>query len=175
MSSEDSNGPRLPKEREPALTAAQLDSLTERQLRALLMVAADPHADDATATVNAADVERLLAEMSGSRGHGELLATAVKETTSVEELIRIKELAKGWAGDAVDSLHRDAARLLYHVAVAAAFTHHAAAISGRPLRKQQLLYEKFADAWTGHSIGRVFREAATRLTDGDEPGRRDMT
>jgi hypothetical protein len=135
------------------------------------MVAADPSPGDAASALKA-DVERLLSEMPGSREG--LLATAATDTTSVEELVRIKELAKAWAGDAVDSPHRDAARMLYHLAVAAAFVHHAAAISGRPLRKQQLLYETFADAWTGHPIGRVFRQAATRLLD-VEPGRGDVT
>jgi hypothetical protein len=131
------------------------------------MVAADPDRDSAASAPNVAAVERLLADMSGNRGDRELLATAAQDTTTVEELVRIKELAKAWASEAVDGPHRDAARLLYHLAVAAAFVHHAAAISGRPLRKQQRLYETFADAWTGHSIGRVFREAATRLMDVD--------
>ena len=170
MSSDDSTAARPSGGAGGSSTRAQLESLTGSQVKALLMVAADPHLDGATSAPNAADVERLLADMSGSRSPRELLATAANETTSVEELVRIKELAKAWAGDAVDGPHRDAARLLYHVAVAAAFVHHGAAISGRPLRKQQLLYETFADAWTGHSIGRVFREAATRVID-VEPGR----
>ena len=165
MSSEDRKVPADPP------TRTHLESLTARQLKTLLMVAADAHLDNPISTAKAADIERLLDEMSGDSGPRELLALAAKETTSVEELIRIKELAKKWAADAADDPHRDAARLLYHVAVAAAFVHHAAAISGRPLRKQLLLYEKFADAWTGHPIARVFREAAMRLTEADSTGR----
>lgn len=139
---------------------ARLDSLTGSQLKALLMVAAAPDGQDVAPAQ--ADLERLLTEMSGGSENAgaDLIATAANETTSVEELVRIKELAKTWAGNAADSPHREAARLLYHLAVAAAFVYHAAAISGRPLRKQQFLYEKFAEAWTGHAIGRVFREAA---------------
>jgi hypothetical protein len=172
----DDKPPRLSEDMGTSPMRGHLESLTGSQLKTLLMVAADPAAETDTATMRAAEVARHLAELSGSRDADDLLATAAKETTSVEELVRLKELAKTWAGEAADRPHRDAARLLYHVAVAAAFVHHAAAISGRPPRKQQRLYEEFADAWIGHSIGRVFREAAARLSDAEpQPPRPDGT
>jgi len=164
MKQEDATPPRLPGDVGTTPLRGQLDSLTGSQLKALLMVAADPSAAADGTAVKLADAERLLAEMSGGRDPGALLATAASGSTSVDELVRLKDLAKAWAGEAADHLHRDAARLLYHVAVAGAFVHHAAAISGRPLKKQLRLYEEFADAWTGHAIGRVFREAAGRLS-----------
>jgi len=164
MSPEDGKPARSPADTGTARTRGHLDSLTGNQLKTLLMVAADPEAAADTAAANAAGVERLLAEMSGTRDTADLLANAANDTTSVEELIRIKELAKTWAGEAADHSHREAARLLYHLAVAAAFVHHGAAISGRPLPRQQKLYEAFADAWVGHPAGHVFREAAARLT-----------
>lgn len=145
-----------------ASTRGQLDSLTGSQLKALLMVAADPGVERLEG-----ETERLLADLSGS-SHAvgaALLTTAATETTPVQELVRIKEVAKAWAKDADDGPHRDAARLLYHLAVAGAFVHHGAAISGRPLRKQLALYERFGEAWTGHAIGRVFQEAVARLTE----------
>jgi hypothetical protein len=96
--------------------------------------------------------------------YADLLDRAVAKATSVEELTRLKEQAKAFLKEAGDRRHRDAATLLYHAAVAAAFVHHGATISGRPMRKQQVLYEKFAGAWEGRPIGRVFAEAARRVT-----------
>jgi len=98
-----------------------------------------------------------------------LLDQAAKETTTVQELASIKEQAKAFLKEAADSRHRDAATLLYHVAVASAFVRHGAEISGRPIRKQQQLYEKFAETWAGHPIGELFREAARRVAGIDPP------
>ena len=140
-------------------------NLSGSQVKALLIVASESgvHAP-APSIATAADAERLLAEMSPPGvSSSNVLETAANETTSVQELTRIKELAKGLMKDAADSRHLEAARLLYHVAVAAAFVHHDAAISGRPMRKQQLLYERFAETWAGQPIGQLFREAATRV------------
>ena len=84
--------------------------------------------------------------------------------TSVTELSRMKELAKVLIRDAADDRRsREAATLLYHVAVAAALVHHDAAISGRPLRGHEPLYEMFAATWDGHPIGALFRQAAARV------------
>ena len=98
-----------------------------------------------------------------------LLDKAADETTTVQELAGIKEQAKGFLREAADSRHREAATLLYHVAVAAAFVRHQAAISGRPMRKQQKLYETFAATWAGHPIGQLFREAARRVAGAITP------
>ena len=95
--------------------------------------------------------------------HKELLETAAHEATSVQELTRIKESAKVLMKQAEEGPEREAAQLLYHLAVAAAFVRHGAEISGRPMRKQQALYERFAATWADHPIGELFREAAARV------------
>jgi len=102
---------------------------------------------------------------AGGQSSAGLLDKAIDETTPVEELSRIKELAKTLIKDAADHAHRESAQLLYHVAVAAAFVRQGASISGRPMRKQQLLYEQYATKWAGHPIGRLFRDAADRVAE----------
>lgn len=118
--------------------------LSHSQVKALLVVAAksrrasaDPYAD--------------------------LLEVVARPTTPVQELTSIKERAKVLIGEAADTRHRDAATLLYHAAVAAAFVHHGAEISGRPMHKQQTVYERFAEKFAGQGLGRLFREAASRV------------
>jgi hypothetical protein len=118
--------------------------LSHSQVKALLVVAtksrrpsADPYAD--------------------------LLDVAAQQTTLVPELMSIKERAKVLIGEAADTRHRDAATLLYHAAVAAAFVHHGAEISGRPMHKQQAVYERFAETLAGQPLGELFREAASRV------------
>jgi hypothetical protein len=118
-------------------------SLSESQVKALLIVASKSR-------------PRSPAPYAG------LLDEAVKETTTVQELAGLKEQAKGFLKEPADRRHRAAATLLYHVAVAAAFVRHGAQISGRPMRKQQPLYQQFADTWADHPIGQLFREAARR-------------
>lgn len=119
--------------------------LTASQVKALLIVASKSRRQSAAAP------------------YSDLLEQATSETTSVDELVRIKDLAKGFLKETADSRHREAAQLLYHVTVAAAFVHHATEISGRPMRKQRLLYERYAETWAGHRIGHLFREAALRV------------
>jgi hypothetical protein len=149
-------------------TTARLKALTGSQLKALLLVASEPSPRSSVpSSERAAEIERLLADMSrahGVRSDG-LLEQAASRTTSVQALIRIKELAKALAKEAEDGNHREAAQLLYHVAVAAAFVYHAATISGRPMQKQQERYERFAASWAGQSLGLLFREAASRVAD----------
>ena len=125
-------------------------SLSESQVKALLIVASKPR-------------------RPSTAPYADLLDQAARETTTVQELAGIKEQAKGFLQEAPDSRHRDAATLLYHVAVAAAFVRHGAQISGRPMRKQQHLYEQFADTWADHPIGQLFREAARRAAGTDTP------
>ena len=99
--------------------------------------------------------------------YADLLDLATKQTTTVQELAGIKEQAKAFLKEAADRRHREAATLLYHASVAAAFVYHAASISGRPMRKQQHLYERFAATWDGRPIGRLFRAAARRVAEAD--------
>jgi hypothetical protein len=121
---------------------------SESQVKALLMVAAK-------------------SRRPSTAPYADLLDKAATETTTVEELASIKGQAKGFLKETADKRHRDAAALLYHVTVAAAFVRHGAAISGRPMGKQQALYERFAATWADHPIGQLFREAARRVAGGD--------
>jgi len=129
----------------PNWTNARLESLTVSQVKALLLVASESSPD------------------WGTMPHKELLETAAHEATSVQELTRIKESAKVLMKQAEEGPEREAAQLLYHLAVAAAFVRHGAEISGRPMRKQQALYERFAATWADQPIGELFREAAARV------------
>jgi hypothetical protein len=101
--------------------------------------------------------------------YADLVDKAANETTTVQELAGIKEQAKAFLTAAADSRHRDAATLLYHLAVVAAFVRHGASISGRPMHKQRKLYDTFATTWAGHPIGQLFREAARRVAGADTP------
>jgi hypothetical protein len=120
-------------------------NFTESQVKALLIAASTP-------------------DPRPARPYSDLLDHAVKATTPVDDLRRIKEQAKELAKDAPDARHRESAQLLYHVAVASAFVHHAAEISGRPMHKQQQVYERLAEAWSGSDVGTLFREAAAHIT-----------
>jgi hypothetical protein len=130
-------------------TTANLESLSGSQVKALLRVASESPLGD---------VEHLLGE------HADLLSTAMEQTTPVQELTRIKNVAKVLIENAEDGARREAARLLYHASVAAAFVRHGATISGRPMQKQQPVYEGLAAAWGGSAIGRLFAEAAARVS-----------
>jgi hypothetical protein len=121
---------------------------TRAQIKALLLVAST-------------------SKRQAANPYADLLATAIDAATPVTELTRIKDQAKAFLEHAEDRRHREAATLLYHAAVAAAFVHHAARISGRPMRKQEALYRQFADAWDGRPLGRIFREAAARAVAPD--------
>ena len=121
---------------------------TRAQVRALLVVAAK-------------------SRRRSAQPFADLLDAAAKPTTPVAELVRIKDLAKSHLQDAPDQRHREAATLVYHVAVASAFVHHDAMISGRPMRKQRALYQQFAAAWEDRPIGRIFQEAAARVAAED--------
>jgi hypothetical protein len=141
-------------------TGARLGSLTGSQVKELLSVAQSP---SAAATVE--EAERLLADLCHAHGasHPALLEKAADPATAVVELTRLKDLAKALIKIAPDGSAREAARLLYHSSVAAAYVHHGAEISGRPMRKQQEVYERMAAQWTGHAIGDLFADAAARV------------
>ena len=122
--------------------------LTRAQVRALLVVATK-------------------SSRRSAQPFADLLDAAAKPTTAVAELVRIKDLAKRQLEGAPDHRQREAATLLYHLAVASAFVHHDAMISGRPMRKQRALYQQFAAAWEGRPIGQIFQDAAARVAAED--------
>jgi hypothetical protein len=129
---------------------------------------ASPH----TASLSPSQLKALLVVASGAaftagvlrdHPHADLLEQAAEVAATVDALTAIKERAKILIKDAADSHDREAATLLYHVAVAAAFVRHDTVISSRPMRRQLALYERFAAEWAGDPIGALFREALTRL------------
>jgi len=129
-------------------TNSRLDSLralTGSQLKALLIVAADAPGDPA------------------SMPYHDLIAAAADDKTPVAELTRIKDTAKGLMRSAEEAPQREAAQLLYHLAVVAAFVRHGAEISGRPMRKQQVAYDRYAASFAGQPIGELFRKALSRI------------
>jgi hypothetical protein len=123
----------------------RLEALTGSQVKTLLLVASDLPSDPATMPYH------------------DLIAAAADASTQVQELTRIKDTAKGLLKSAEDAAHREAAQLLYHLAVVAAFVRHGAEISGRPMPKQQIVYERFAASWAGQPIGELFRDAIARI------------
>ena len=129
-------------------------------MKELLSLAQSP-----AAAVSVEEADRLLADLSHAHGasHPALLEKATDPATPVDELARVKDLAKALIRVAPDGPAREAARLLYHSSVAAAYVHHGAEISGRPMRKQQEVYERMAAQWTGHAIGDLFAQAALRV------------
>jgi hypothetical protein len=136
-------------------------SLTGSQVKALLRVATESRLQAEPLSRRAAELDAMLEQMSRADGAGspDLLLRAADPASSVDELTRIKDLAKRLIRSDADDPHRDAARLLYHVSVAAALVYHGVSISGRPIHKQQPLYEQLAEMWAGHAIGDVFRDA----------------
>ena len=130
---------------QPRDWTAALEALSGPRVKELLLVASDSP------------------DRSSPPPHMDLVERAVDETATVQELMELKERAKGLAKAAADGRHREGAQLLYHVAVAAAFVRHGAAISGRPMHKQHALYEELAAKWAGHPIGPLFRDAADRV------------
>jgi hypothetical protein len=140
-----------------------MTSLTASQVKALLIVASEDSRPAEATDVDAIEVNRTIARMTAANGPAEatLFESVVRDATPVEELTRIKELAKALIAQADDVAGREAARLLYHAAVAAALVHHDARISGRTVEKQQDLYRAYADKWDSHPLGALFRSAAS--------------
>jgi hypothetical protein len=118
--------------------------LTRAQVRALLLVAAKTR------------------PKAPSR-YAQLLDAAADRATPVAELTAIKDTAKADLERADDRRQREDATLVYHAAVAAAFVHHGALISGRPMRKQLDIYRRYGDAHADSPLGAVFRAAVARL------------
>ena len=154
----------------PKLSSAIIDRCTPSQLKALLSLASRPQGEPTSLfaqAANPAELSRLLTELcQGQAESGELLLhTVCAEETPIEALRGIKELAKNLLVDARTEAHRNAATLLYHAAVAAAFGHHGADISTRPIRARWTLYEDLAATLAGDPFGQVFRQAVERAAD----------
>jgi hypothetical protein len=149
-------------------TSLDMSSLTASRLRALLLAALEPSTEDGMHLDGAADASQMLAALGrrvGAPGEG-LLEEAMAPTTSVPALVRIKEAAKVLLSKAERREDREAAVLLYLVAVAAALARYGIEISSKPADEQRERYKALAARHAGFALGDLFRRAVDRMHKG---------
>ena len=149
----------------PGPTDTGVTGLTGFRMRALLVAALESPAEDGTCLDGAAGASQRLGALGrrvGASGEG-LLEDAMAPTASVPDLVRIKEAAKVLMTKADRRDDREAAHLLYSVAVAAALVRHGIEISSRPAADQREQYESLATRHAGFALGDLFRRAADRV------------
>jgi hypothetical protein len=83
-----------------------------------------------------------------------------EERTEFEIFIYRKN--KDWVTQGVFIDLINAATLLYHAAIAAAYAQHGVNVSSRPIETRRDLYEDLGNAFTGAMLGDVFRQAVDR-------------
>lgn len=150
-------------------TTLSVSSMTATRMRALLLAALDSPTEGGAHVDGAAGASQLLAGLGrrvGAPGEG-LLEEAMAPTASVPDLVRIKEAAKVLRAKAEQRDDRDAASLLYLVAVAAALARYGIEISSSPAEEQRERYESLATRHTGFALGDLFRRAADRIRKRD--------
>jgi len=150
-----------------------IDQCTADQLKALLTLARSPlpagQSPQPWALRPAECAERLTELCKGETASGELLlATVSASETPLAVLNGVKELAKRLLKEGPGDAHRAAATLLYHAAVAAALANHGVNISSRASAARWPLYEDLSTIFSDHPLGRIFRQAADRITAGQE-------
>ncbi len=109
-----------------------------------------------------ADADRLLRELCtrwAESAQG-LLDLAVGQKTALDDLRFIKELAKRLLKAPHSSQEAEAARLLYHLAIAAGLSRFHIDMGASEIADRFLLYERLGIVFSGHPIGDVFRRAA---------------
>ena len=143
-------------------------SITGTRLRALLQAALESPIEEGTHLDGAAGASQVLAALGrqvGLQGEG-LLEGAMAPTASVPDLVRIKEAAKVLLAKAGRPEDREAAQLLYLVAVAAALAQHGIEISSWPAEDQREQFESMVTRHAGFALGDLFRRAADRIHKG---------
>jgi len=157
------------------VSSVSVEQCTNEQLKTLLGLAqGEEGAHSLPAAADRQKLSVLLAELCGDHpvfGDGPLEAVADPEAP-LEALQELKELAKERLDTAPSEAHRDAARFLYHAAIAAALGRHGRNISSRPAAARLDLYEDLATVLVGDPLGELFRRAADRLLPGKEKRRR---
>jgi hypothetical protein len=155
-------------------TSALIDECSAVRLKELLALGArEKGEDDSLLPIrigDLAEIARLLTEVcGGEQKSGDLLLSAAADpATPVEALRGMKDLSKQLLEQAGTDPHRNAATLLYHAAVAAAFARHGINISTRPLQARRELYEDLAIVLAGEPLGTVFQAAVDRLGKSDD-------
>lgn len=145
-------------------TSATLDQCTLSQLKGLLSVVLEEKNEcfslpaQATAPAIAA---RLLDELlpEGGPTGANLLEIVSYETTRLDKLLEVKNLAKLLVDKADTDRHRNAAILLYHAAIAAAYGRERVNLSSRPIESRLSLYDDLALALRRSPLGKVFRQS----------------
>jgi hypothetical protein len=158
----------MPSEDRP--TPTQLSAV---QTHRLLGLASLPDDQDQNWLIEAGDrdlLAMLLGDMCGESGpSGTALIQAVcAPDASVEDLRKVKDLAKKLAMDARDQRHRGAAGLLYHLAMASAFGYHEVNLSSIGAPPPAHLYRELIEGISEDSLVAVFEKAVERLPEGSE-------
>ncbi len=155
-------------------SSTTVERATGEQLKTLLGLASRPPGQRESVallgTVTDLDeLRKLLSECCGAIGESGdlLLATSCDEKTPIEALRSIKDIAKKLRAKAPSEAHRQAATLLYHAAIAAAFARYGINLSSRSVDSRSELYEDLAIAFVAEPLGEVFRLAVDRAMNGE--------
>jgi len=133
--------------------------LSDSQFRMLLAVASSARSLEEPGS--AGDLEPIVAAVNSmGPSSRDTLDRVAAGSCSLAELRGIKDRAKTLLANAASVDEKNAAALLYNVAVAAAHAYHSTNISSRPLEEQLGVFEKLARVFDGQPLGRIFRTAA---------------
>ena len=156
-------------------TSTIVDRLSVARLRSLLVLAIEPTADavlasDSALTMPASrraivpEIVVLLDELVGDQHQSAagLLEEVCSPSVSVDALHRVKELAKRLIDAAGNDALRDAATVLYHASVAAAFARHGVNLSSRPITERLQLFGDLAATLDPGPLAEVFAAAVRR-------------
>jgi hypothetical protein len=152
---------------------AALNRCTDEQLKRLfsLGLSAD-HSPSVLAVARAfqqpdPDLDSLAVQLGG--GSLPQLAARVCETgASLSFLEFVKERSKEQRLLAKAPTLRDAATVVYHAAIAAAFASHGVTISARAISSRFGLYQDLAVVFADHPFGHIFQAAVDRMPFPDD-------
>jgi len=142
-----------------------ITSLTGFRIKDLLVAALESSSEDGTRLDGGAGASQALGALGrrvGAPGEG-LLEDALAPTASVPDLVRIKEASKVLMTKAERRDDREAAMLLYSVAIASALVRYGVEISSMPADEQRERYNHLATHHAGFALGDLFRRAADRI------------
>jgi hypothetical protein len=153
-------------------TRTPLDRCSASQLRDLLGLGVAENESPTSLPAeagNTAEVARLLTGLLSEERSGQVLLDAVSEPDApLEALRQIKDVAKRLLEEARTEPQRNAARVLYHAAIAAAYAGHSENISSLPIGPRMFLYEDLAAVLSGKPLGAVFRRAVERASQNEQ-------
>jgi hypothetical protein len=146
-------------------TGSDVGCFTNTQLKRLLLLATSP-ADLLMAPGNPDQVGKLLSELQlPNKQSGEaLLKRTMASDTPINDLSDIKDLSKQLIEECGDSPHSEAAKILYHLAVAAAY-NRGFDISSRPISERLRTYLRLGLAFEESPLGDVFLRARAKIVN----------